>query len=324
MYAYGAAVAALAYQYQKLPSVKEAIKTCADRNPTDSTDAKCEVTVNKFKKTILANEGAKSALAAAIMKYTAKATAAGISIDKNMQAQAALGKMKKQYEDSPDMMLELCEYNPADPACTQRGPRVSGSGAMANGGLSFGGDGSSNSFDMNPAGATFGDAGEATNLADDKNQVAGINSPFKDAANEAKGILSPASEAQVQATGGAGGGGSGGGGGGGGGGSASLGGDLKGAQNEPSGDPQVKAGKVSGSYAAAGGGGYKGIGKGKEDKSNPFSSLFDQKGSAGGVEEDRTIASGDIDGKASGLFEKISSRYSKIKADKRIEAQNLE
>jgi hypothetical protein len=241
-----------------------------------------------------------------------------------MQARAALEKMKEQYNDGPDMMLELCEYNPADPACTQRGPRVSGSGAMANGGLSFGGDGSSNSFDMNPAGAAFGDAGEATNLADDKNQVAGINSPFKDAANEAKGILSPASEAKVQATGGAGGGGSGGGGGGGGGGSASLGGDLKGAQNEPSGDPQVKAGKVSGSYAAAGGGGYKGIGKGKEDKSNPFSSLFDQKGSAGGVEEDRTIASGDIDGKASGLFEKISSRYSKIKADKRIEAQNLE
>jgi hypothetical protein len=45
---------------------------------------------------------------------------------------------------------------------------------------------------------------------------------------------------------------------------------------------------------------------------------------AGGVEEERSIASGDIDGKASGLFEKISRRYTQIQADKRIEAKNLE
>jgi hypothetical protein len=223
------------------------------------------------------------------------------------------------------MMLELCEFNPADPACVKRGNRVAGSRESANGTLSFDADDGVNSFNLNPASETFGEAGSETNLPDDKNNVAAINSPFKDAAQEAKGILNPADQAVVQATGGAGGGGGGGGGaGGGGGGSASLGGDLKGAQKETSGDPQVKTNKVSGTYSASGGGGYKGVGKSKEDSGNPFSSLFDQKGSEGGVEEDRTIASGDIDGKASGLFEKISSRYSKIKADKRIEAQNLE
>jgi hypothetical protein len=109
----------------------------------------------------------------------------------------------------------------------------------------------------------------------------------------------------------------------GGGGGAQLGGDLDGANKEAEKEAQVKATKVSGVYESSGGGGFKAVGKGKDD-ANPFASLFDQQGEAGGVEEDRSIASGDIDGNASGLFQKISKRYSQIQADKRIEANNLE
>jgi hypothetical protein len=222
-------------------------------------------------------------------------------------------------EEGNDMMIELCEANPMDPACVQRGNRVSGGGIISSGDFSLG-DGGNNAFNMNPEDATFGETGSATDL-DDKNSVASINSPFADDAKKAKGILNPAGAAQTQASGGAQGGGGAGGGGLGGGG-ASLGSDLEGADTEGNKEAQIKAAQISGSYNTPGGGGYKGVSRGKED-SNPFASLFDQK-SEGGVEEDRSIASGDVDGKASGLFEKISKRYGQIQADKRVEAKNLE
>jgi hypothetical protein len=60
------------------------------------------------------------------------------------------------------------------------------------------------------------------------------------------------------------------------------------------------------------------------DDENPLKSLFDQEGAKGGIEEDRSIASEDIDNSNSALFEKISKKYVKVHGERRIEANNLE
>lgn len=329
MLAYSAAVAALTRAHQMIPGDGDAIDAC-HRSKAKEVDSDvpisqktCQKVVSVHRLHILANQQNKAALFEAITQFIAKGLAAGIKMrqyDTNAQKVSAIKNSFKD-EEGTDMMIELCEANPQDPACIRNGNRVSGSGAFGAGDFSFGGDGANNSFNMNPEGGEFGEAGAATDL-DDKNSIASLNSPFADDAKIAKGILGPAGAAQSQATGGAQGGGGGGGAGGGGGGSASLGGDLNGADKEGDKEAQIKTGKVSGAYNF-GSGGYKGIARGKEE-GNPFSSLFDQKGSGGGVEEDRSIASGDIDGKASGLFDKISKRYGQIQADKRVEAKNFE
>jgi hypothetical protein len=334
--AYSMAVMALTRALSMMKGEDEAIDDCQDSyvhfkmkdqekaqiNIQDQFKKACESTVKSFKRTILANEDTKASLWEAITQFTAKGLAAGIAMGQYKTKADAIAAAKKPFqEEGADMMIELCEANPTDPACVQRGNRVSG-GALSAGEFSFGGESGNNAFNMNPEEGAFGEAGASSNL-DDKNSVASINSPFQDEAKLAKDILGPAGAAQTQATGGAAGGGGGGGAGGGGGGSASLGGDLSGADKDGDKEAQIKTGKVSGTYGNLGGGGYKGISRGKDD-ANPFSSLFDQKGEGGGVEEDRSIASGDIDGKASGLFEKISKRYGQIKADKRVEAKNLE
>lgn len=326
--AYSSAVAALTYAYRQIPNQDDAVDKCVRSKKGDGEDMgkfvreECKKTVEAHKGSILANQQNKAAIFEAIAQMTAKGIAAGIKMKQYgnnaqqiAQAQAAI------TEETTDMMIELCEANPQDPACLTPGGRTSSSGTFGMGEFGFGGDGANNVFGVTPEGSEFGEVGADTNL-DDKNSVAGINSPFKDEAKKAKDILNPAAAAQTQAQGGAAGGGAGGGGaGGGGGGGASLGSDLAGKDPDGDKEAQIKAGKVSGSYSAAGGGGYRGIARGKDD-ANPFSSLFDQKG--GGVEEDRSIASGDIDGKASGLFEKISKRYGQVQADKRVEAKNLE
>jgi hypothetical protein len=107
-----------------------------------------------------------------------------------------------------------------------------------------------------------------------------------------------------------------------GGGSASVGSDLSGVDKDANKEASIKAKEISGNYASGGGGGYKGVSGGKDD-ANPFSNLFDAK-SDGGIEEDRSIASDDPNSASSGLFQKISKRYSQVQADKRIEANNLE
>ncbi len=87
--------------------------------------------------------------------------------------------------------------------------------------------------------------------------------------------------------------------------------------------PILKTNKMTGKYKASKGAGFQAVKAGKED-ANPFSSMFDAKGGeAGGIEEDRSIASDD-GSEASGLFHKISKRYGQVHQDKRIESQNLE
>jgi hypothetical protein len=285
----------------------------------DDSSAMCDQTIKNNRPVILANQEAKAALGLAIAKFTAKGLAAGIAMGQHLNAAKKIEQVKYQFDDGgEDVMMERCTFNPTDPACLKAGSRVQGQSFT---GGEFGMEGGgNNTFDM--TGGVSEDVvevGAETDLGSDG--VSGLNSPFAEEAKNANKILDPAGAAQMQASGGASGGGAGGGGGGGGGG-ASLGSDLSSADKDGDKEASIKTNKVSGVYGASGGGGFKGIGKGKDD-ANPFASLFDAK-SEGGIEEDRSIASGDIDGAASGLFQKISNRYNQIQADKRIEAKNLE
>jgi hypothetical protein len=316
MLAYGAAVGALVAAYRTIPGVKEVLQKCT----AGRIDAKtCENTISSNKTLVLSNEEAKASLALAIATFTAKGLAAGIAMGQyNTTANQIAAAKATTAETQEDLMMERCAFNPNDPACVKA---TAGTGLKPITGGNFALDegAGNNNFNMTPGADAVIDPSAIS--SDENAPIAAVNSPFEDDAKKAKSIMDPAAAAQMQATGGAAGGG-GGGGGGLGGGSASLGGDLAGADKDGDKEASIKTNSVGGTYSAAGGGGFKGVG-GSKDDANPFSSLFDAK-SDGGIEEDRSIASGDIDGGPSGLFEKISKRYSQIQADKRIEAKNLE
>ena len=317
--AYMIAVGLLSKSLFSFPGEKKAREVCKG-SQSEIPQQTCEQTVSGSKNSIVANGDTKMALVTAIAEFTAKGIAAQRAMKMHDDASDAIAKAKQPYDEEPqDLMLERCQFNPADPACLTPGERVSG-GGIARGEFGMG-EGGNNAFNLNPESGEFGEVGVETSL-DDGNEVASLNNPFSDDAKRANGILNPAAAAQVQAAGGAGGGSGGGVGGGMGGGGASLGSDLAGADKDGDKEAQIKAGKVSGIYGAAGGGGYRGIARSKEN-ANPFASLFDKKGAGGGTEIDGSIPA-DIDGKASGLFQKISKRYTRIHADKRIEARNLE
>jgi hypothetical protein len=309
--AYGMAVAALVTAYNKIPGRKDIENQCG---------VQCNDALNIYEKVILSNQGAKAMLQQAIISFTAKGLAAGIAMNQYDTKARSIAAVKKQVApETEDLMMERCMFNPTDPACATSRTPVEGKSYQ---GADFNfGSGGSNSFDLgtDPLDPVV-TAPDAAPVGDGET-VAGISSPFVDEAKAANDILNPAAAASMQAGGGPAAGGGGGGGMGGGGG-ASLGGDLEGVDKKGESEATVKTNKVSGNYASNGGGGFSAIKTGKDDK-NPFASLFDSK-SNGGVEEDRSIASGDIDGAASGLFQKISKRYSQIHADKRIEATNLE
>lgn len=322
MIAYSAAVAALVAAHQSIPSInKISDKVCSSSVIPADAKANCPKVMQNNRGAIAANDDAKSKLMAAIMDFTAKGLAAGIAMGQYGNAAKQIQQAKNSItDDSTDLMMEKCVLNPTDIGCAKDRSRT-GLDPIASGDFGFG-SGESNSFNMAPESSVTPEMGAETKL-DENAPIAGVNTPFANDAKIAKGILDPAAGAQMQATGGAQGGGGGGGSGGGGGGGASLGSDLNGANKDGDKEAQIKTSKVAGTYSQGGGGGYKGVGKSKDD-ANPFASLFDAKGSGGGVEEDRSIASGDIDGAASGLFQKISKRYGQVQADKRLEAKNLE
>ena len=325
--AYSAAVAALSSKMSWPSSKIESVtKNCQNKFKPDSPspmpcDKASKVSVTMRKSELFANEMAHAALKNAIVDFIQKGIAAGMAMNQFGNIAKKMEAGKQNYAPTEeDVMIERCALNPADPACVGRGNRVSNPSTISG---TFGGIGSNgnNSFGMGDGVTdTFGEEGDPSNLG---SPVADVTSPFAADAKAANDILNPAAAAAVQPGGGsAGGGGGGGGAAGGGGGGASLGDDLEGANTEGQKDPTLKSKQTAGNYEYGGGGGYKSVQGGKPD-ANPFQSMFDNK-SQGGVEEDRSIASGDIDGQASGLFQKISKKYGQMQADKRIEALNLE
>lgn len=250
------------------------------------------------------------------MELVAKGIQAGI-------AAKQLGNIAKNVEEAKNSTedpynpatFQYCQVNTTDPRCAGATTRTSGSG-IADGGFNLGDGFGSNAF--NPLGdpEQLGN-GELPPLATG-DTVADASNPFVDDAKKASDILDPAAAASAGAAN-PGGGGAGGAPGAPGGGSASLGNDTPGADDSKK-ETDIKPNKADGKYNIAGGGAFQAIKPMKED--NPFANLFGDK--SGKLEEDRSIASGDIDGQDSGLFSKISKRYSQVTADKRIEAKNLE
>lgn len=325
MVAYGAAVTALVAAYRMIPDKDVVVKECSGRSlktPLANIDknAECAKAIEVNRTSILANQDAKANLAVAIGTFTAKALAAGIAMGQYKNAANQIAAAKKPFEEEgQDLMMERCVFNPTDPACA-KAPSVRTPGQIVNAG-GFGVDDIGNNVfgpDL-PTDPTTDPTLDP--IKDGGEPVASVNSPFVDEAQKAKDIINPAGAAQMQPGSAPGGGSGGGGAGGGGGGSAQVGQDLNGVDKDANKEASIKANSLSGNYSAAGGGGYRGVSGMKDDK-NPFSSLFDAK-SDGGIEEE-SIAAGDIDGAASGLFQKISKRYGQIQADKRIEAKNLE
>ncbi len=265
-----------------------------------------------------ANENAKSQFIAAAFTFANKAAAAMFAAKQQKAMANAVQKAADGTTTPTTPVLARCVVTPLDPACVVPTTRTEGTVYTPgdfNAGEGFG----SNSFTNGTTDENFGEMGDPTNVPDGTT-VAGVTSPFESDAKIANGILKPAAAATTTPTGGSGGGGGGAGGGLGGGG-VSLGSDLDGAEKDDGKASEIKANSAAGAYGATGGKGFSALAAGKQD-ANPFASMFGK--SEGGVEEDRSIASGDIDGKASGLFQKISHRYELIQADKRVEAANVD
>lgn len=317
--AYAAAVAALGAKVAGW--VDNAEDFCKKNNVADCK--KVQSVSKNFGKEAFSNKDQKQVFIMALAEYTAKGLAAGIEASKYKKSEETVAKIQDSYEEEQlDVQLDKCVLNPTAKECLGPGTRVSGqSASVGSGDFSLGGNGT-NSFDMGSNTDEFGEMGEAANI--ESQQVAAINSPFENEAKEANDIIDKAAAASPGSGGGAAGGGGGGGGMGGGGARASLGNDTQTPDAQSDKETDIKAKKASGGYAAKGGGsGFSAVKSAKED-SNPFSSLFDQKGSGGGLEEDRTIASEGIDKKSSVLFQKISKKYSEMHSSKRIQANNLE
>jgi hypothetical protein len=291
---------------------------------TNFTPVECKAIVEEYKKSsiVFQNNGAKARFLAEIGIFLQKAAEAkrlaGISAD--------VGQRLKNAPSSKDVdttVFDPCMTNANGVACKANGPRNIKGGTFAGSQNNFGtGTGTNQDFNFDPNGPAGLGGIDPLGNASNPEKVGDVSSPFEQAAKDASGILDPAGLANVNP-------GSqssapdGGGGGGGGGGSASLGDDLAGAKAEDNSDPDIKTTKVSGNYKAGGKSGFQAVKGGSSgDDANPFASMFDDKGEAGGIEEDRSIASDG--GQDSGLFQKISKKYGQVQQDNRLDSQNLE
>lgn len=303
-------------QNEQAPAQTKVYASVESASPQENCVSSAEQAFDPYKGFIYANRDAKAAFTTAAMMFAAKAIAAGIKASQLGNIAKKVEESKKQTENPYDApTFEYCKVNNLDPKCAGPSTVTSGSG-LQDGGFSFGEGFGNNAF--NPIGEedTLGGV-EPLPLPGDE-VVPDASNPFTDDAKVANGILDPAAAASLQ-PGTAGGNGSGGAPGLGGG-SASLGNDTPGMDDSKK-ENDIKANKADGKYNIAGGGAFQAIKPMKDE--NPFANLFDGKG-GGKLEEDRSIASGDIDGQDSGLFSKISRRYGQVQADKRIEAKNLD
>jgi hypothetical protein len=275
-----------------------------------------EQAFDPYKGFIYANRDAKAAFTTAAMMYAAKGLMAGIKANQlgNIAKQVEVAKQATEDPYNP-ATFEYCQVNSTDPKCAGAVTQTPGSG-LQDGGFSLGDSFGNNAF--NPTGDPDTLGGVDPLPLPGSDVVPDTASPFADDAKIASGILDPAAAASMQAGGTTSGGMGSGGSPSMGGGSASLGANPN--PDDPKKENDIKANKADGKYSIAGGGAFQAIKPMKND--NPFANLFDGKG--GKLEEDRSIASGDIDGRDSGLFSKISKRYSQVQADKRIEAKNIE
>ena len=315
----------------KFKSLKKSCKTklndvqkeVAKMNYKDFSEGECVAIVEKYKgsRLVFRNDDSKD-------RFTSEL---GVIFKKVLDAQKRAGindtiadglKKAPLPEDIDDTAFDPCMTNANGVECKKNGPRNIKGASFGGTKTDFGANaGANQEFNFDPNGSGGIGSDPLAQGAADTEKVGDVASPFEQAAKDASGILNPAAAAsatpgsQSSAP-------DGGGGGVGGGGSASLGDDLAGAKAEDNSDPDIKTTKVSGNYKSAKGG-FQGVkGGSSSDDANPFASLFDDKGEAGGIEEDNSIAAdGGVD---SGLFQKISKKYGQVQQDKRLDSQNLE
>ncbi len=268
------------------------------------------------------NNAARSALQAKALEAMGKSIAAGINANQLRKTAKVAEDLANKYNDpGGDALVELCMVDPTNVKCKSSGTRVNQGNYQA-GQFNMDGGGAGQAFNLNPTSGTGEEIGNEGAVG--ANNVADITSPFSDEADKASKLMDQVGGASYTSAGAGSGGGGGVGGGRGGGGSASLGSDLSGADKTDK-EAEIKASKRAGGYGSSGeGGGFKAMGRSGSDDENPLKSLFDEDGAKGGIEEDRSIASEDIDSSNSALFERISKKYAKVAGEKRIEANNLE
>ena len=305
------------------------VKNTRGADNIDKPSMQCEKALPSVKgdPNVFANKEAKGVFIMAAAEFAAKSAAAMIAA-KKFSAVAKTVEGAKDATDPTNTLLEKCITNPTLAECITTTTTATPGQTFSSGDFSIGEGLGTNNLGGENTGTDFGETGEESTIGG--NTVAGVDDPFVDAkpgctnnpnsteAEKASCILNPAGAASATPTGGSGGGGGGAGGGLGGGG-ASLGNDLSGDKGEAKAS-DIKSNKAAGAYTAGGGQGFRGVASSKDD-ANPFASMFDSK-SGGGIEEDASISA--ATGQDSGLFQKISKRYSQIQAEKRVEASNLE
>src|SRR5690606_26317494 len=116
--AYGLAIGALVQAYTMIPSESKTLRHCSGDNKDAQAGVQCDAAIKRNKGSVLANQGAKVALASAIAEFTAKATVAGFNMSKHKNASDQIEQVKNQFGDSDeDLMMERCVFNPTDPLC---------------------------------------------------------------------------------------------------------------------------------------------------------------------------------------------------------------
>ena len=299
----------------------EMVRLGAVEKATDATAQKCEELVASRKGALFSNDDARTQFWLTNGQFAQKAAEAMRLAGIN---DTIADKTPKPDPDEDETVtLDPCVVDPSRPECKTPGPRRPTSPDIASGTMDFGSLGGSQAFDMGTSSGADLSGPSDSPAGSGSETVASVASPFEKEAKEATGILNPAAAASISAgsqnsPAGGGGGGAGGGGGGGG-----LDDDLQGVNEEGNKEPEITTTKVSSKSAkGGGGGGFQAI-KSMDKEKDPYAGIFGAKDAAGGIEEDRSIAS-DIDGAASELFQKISKRYGQVQQDKRIEGQKLE
>jgi hypothetical protein len=271
---------------------------------------------------LFANQEQRKKMWGQVMESAASATLAALKAAQYKKMANDVQTYKKAFNDlnkdatnsSSTLEVGYCSLNPTAPGCTNTGPRM-----MGNSQFSYGSIGAQNAsggaIDFNNDEGNLGAFDEAeltqsqqTAIDDlgsviDRDSAGSFGSGIEKKVGAGKFSRSPAS-----------GGGGGGGGGAGGGGSAYNGGGAgggAGGNNSAFGGAKQKVSYGAGSGRIK----YSGSGSGSSKKSsNPFSSLFGKK-------KGRKVASkvtNDIAPSHSGLFDKISKRYSKMQQADRL------
>lgn len=278
--------------------------------PAPSCKDSLNYTYTNARSDMIANSAAKAAFISAAAMYAAKGIAAGIKASQLSSIANLTEAAKTETEDTTTTTTDTCTLESTSAECLA----LSSTTTTSTGTFGDTGGFEGTEFGVDATGTTATDDSAATSsILDGSASVADTTSPFADDIKNASSILDAAAAASLS-PGTAGGSSGGGGAPATGGGSASLSPDN--SAEAPA--ANSKPASTSVGYSVSGGSGFSATKK-MEEGSNPFANLFENSKGGTSVDDGPDVSSADLD-----LFKKISSRYSKITEEKRIEARNLD